>query len=97
MKVRGKALLASAGLVSITLLSATGCKALEPYDDAPASSHLNGAAQVGDMPDGFSNWADKCDNHGNRVFTIFHSDSGYGSISVTRDPSCPGYIPPTGK
>lgn len=94
MKRKVKASIAGAGLLAIAL---TGCKAAEPYNDSAVNSHLNGTAQAANMPDGFSNWSDKCDNHGNRVFTIFHGDSGYGSISVTRDPSCPGYIPPTGK
>lgn len=40
------------------------------------------------MPDGFSNWASKCDGP-NRVYTIYHGDQKYGSIAVVpNDPRC---------
>lgn len=79
----------------IVLLTASSCdtsKVAEPYDDAGVSQHLTGEAQVASMPDGFSNWADKCDNHGHRVFVAFHSDSPYAAITAISDPSCPGYV-----
>lgn len=66
-------------------------KIVEPYDDASVSQHLTGPAEVGSMPDGFNNWAGKCDDHGHRVFTTFHSDSPYAGIAVISDPTCPGY------
>jgi len=62
-------------------------------NDAPTS----GNGEVGDrtpaevyaMPDGFSNFATKCDKYGNRVYTLYHKDAAYGSIAVVpQDPSC---------
>jgi hypothetical protein len=76
--------LAVAGVVS-------GCaKITEPFHDAPVSGHINGPAEVGSMPDGFNNFAEKCDDHGNRVFVIFHSDGAYGSVFAMKDPTCAG-------
>ena len=40
------------------------------------------------MPDGFNNFAEKCDDHGNRVFVIFHGDGTYGSVFAMKDPTC---------
>ena len=37
---------------------------------------------------GFNNFAEKCDDHGNRVFVIFHKDSAYGSVFAMKDPTC---------
>lgn len=69
----------------------TGCdagKVSEPFQDAPRG-HTNGeAADVIEMPDGFSNAATKCD-HGNRVYVIFKEDATYGSIAVVpNDRTC---------
>jgi len=70
---------------------ATGCaKANEPFQDAERGSTNDSPADVGQMPDGFSNYATKCD-HGNRVYIIFKSDAAYGSIAVVpQDPTCSG-------
>lgn len=80
---------ATLGLIG---LGAAGCasKLTEPFHDAHRGATNSQPADVGTMPDGFSNWADKCD-HGNRVYTLFHSDSAYGAISVVpQDPTCKG-------
>lgn len=67
----------------------TGCaKITEPFNDAPVSHKIGGPAEVGSMPDGFNNFAEKCDDHGNRVFVIFHSDGAYGSVFAMKDPTC---------
>lgn len=67
----------------------TGCgKAAEPFKDAPRGETNNDPADVGRMPDGFSNYATKCD-HGNRVYVVFKSDNAYGSIAVVPNaPDC---------
>ena len=71
----------------------SGCtdKSTEPYNDAPRSGHENsGGARIGMMPDGFSNWATKCD-HGNRVYVIYKGDDNRGAIAVVaQDPPCNG-------
>lgn len=81
----GAAIAAGAGLF---LLS--GCaKATEPWNDADVKFKEDGPAELYSMPDGFSNFASKCDKHGNRVYTLFHGDNPYGSIAVIpQDPSC---------
>lgn len=79
-------------LIALSALLVSGCgwnKVTEPYNDAPVSGQINGPAEVGSMPDGFNNFAEKCDGHGNRVFVIFHSDSAYGSVFAMKDPTCP--------
>ena len=54
------------------------------------SHRISGPAEVGSMPDGFNNFAEKCDDHGNRVFVVFHSDGAYGSVFAMKDPTCAG-------
>lgn len=79
-------------LAALTLLALTGCtetsKGMQGYADAHVSGSNKDAAEVGTMPDGFNNFASKCD-HGNRVYTTFHGDSAYGGIAVVpNDPTC---------
>jgi len=82
-----------AALAAAALLLTTGCdwtdKVSEPFRDAPRSSTTNSdAADVIEMPNGFSNLATKCD-HGNRVYVAYHGDSPYASINVVpNDPTC---------
>jgi hypothetical protein len=73
----------------VGMLALTGCaKMNEPFHDAKRGETNNEPADVGTMPDGFSNYATKCD-HQNRVYVIFHGDSKYGNIAVVpNDPSC---------
>jgi predicted small lipoprotein YifL len=70
-------------------LAACGSKGQEPFKDAPKSDTVNSSpADIGRMPDGFSNYATKCD-HGNRVYVIFKGDDNRGSIDVVpADPTC---------
>lgn len=75
-------------VIMIAVLVLTGCKANEPFKDAPTGARNNAPADTISMPDGFSNVATKCD-HGNRVYVIFKSDGSYGSVAVVPDdPSC---------
>ena len=75
----------------IAALALAGCaKITEPLKDASVSHRISGPAEVGSMPDGFNNFAEKCDDHGNRVFVIFHSDGAYGSVFAMKDPTCAG-------
>ena len=75
--------------VGVLLLALSGCsKYTEPFRDAHVVSRNNGPAIVGTMPDGFGNWAAKCDGP-NMVYTLYHNDSKYGGISVVpNDPRC---------
>lgn len=84
-----KRAISAALLATVALVSLTACKATEQYNDAPSS---NGGgdkspAAVYAMPDGFSNWAEKCDGHGFRVFVAFHSGSA-PAIAAVADPTC---------
>jgi hypothetical protein len=86
-------LLILGGLLVAVALVASGCglnKITEPFQDAPVYQHLTGPAVVSNMPDGFSNWASKCDGHGDRVFVAYHGDANRAAIAVIRDPSCQG-------
>lgn len=78
---------------ALCVLPLAGCtdKANEPFHDAQRESQENrNPATVGTMPDGFSNYASKCD-HGNRLYVAFHGDSPYASLAVVAaDPSCKG-------
>lgn len=77
-------------LATVALVSLTACKATERYNDAPSSNGGGdqSAAEVYAMPDGFNNFAEKCDHHGFRVFVIFHNDGSYGAITAVADPTC---------
>lgn len=81
--------LAGIALIGVTALTSCGIgKATEPFNDAGVSSQNTSKATTGNMPDGFSNWASKCD-HGNRVYSAFKGDAAYGSIAVVpKDPTC---------
>lgn len=87
---RKHAIIAAVAALAIGALAfLSGCsKYLEPFRDAPVNSHLTGPAEVATMPDGFSNWADKCDSHGHRVFVAYHGDDNRAAIAVIADPSC---------
>lgn len=79
------------GIALVTSVAACTNKAQQVYNDAPRTAVQNSApATVGNMPDGFSNWARKCDGP-DMVYTLFHSDSAYGGIAVVaNDPRCTG-------
>lgn len=79
-----------AALMAAALLTATGCaKMTEPWNDAKISGKDDSPAEVYSMPDGFSNFATKCDRHGNRVYVLYHGDNPYGGVTVVpADPSC---------
>lgn len=71
-------------------LVSCGGKFTEPFKDAAVSERNSGPARVGTMPDGFNNWAAKCDGP-NMVYTLYHSDGAYGSLTVVpNDPRCGG-------
>lgn len=74
----------------VILLALSGCsqKGMEPFRDAGVKSRNTGPAVVGTMPDGFSNWAFKC-NGNDGVYVVFKGDKVYGSISVVpNDAQC---------
>lgn len=87
----GKKLLVLA-LIGLSTLVFSGCgKTTEPFNDADIRSKDDSPAEVGSMPDGFSNFSSKCDEHGNRVYVVYHGDNPYGAITVVpQDPTCPG-------
>lgn len=84
----------AAGLVTAMLLTASSCdKFSEPFKDAPRGETDGGAAEVVEMPDGFSNLATKCltvhgERNGIRVTVAYHGDNKYAAVSTVVDPSC---------
>jgi hypothetical protein len=89
VSARHPRLVLAAAAAAVLMVTTTGCSKLtEPLKDAPVSNRNNDPAVVGSMPDGFGNWAAKCDGP-NMVYTLFHQDSAYGGISVVpNDPRC---------
>jgi hypothetical protein len=88
MDMTKKIALSLATLV-LAALSLAGCKANEPYQDAPVSDRDKSPAEVYDMPDGYSNFAEKCDKHGNRIVVVFHGDGTYAGVTaIPNDPTC---------
>lgn len=81
------------GLVVLALLGLTACASSNKFsqygNDAPRTAVVNAdAADIISFPDGFSNMSTKCD-HGNRIYSLFHSNSNYGAVAVVpNDPSC---------
>lgn len=97
---KNRIVLALTGFAAAIALTACGAvsdsKYVEQYKDAKIESVNEAPAHKGTMPDGFSNWAAKCDGP-NMVYVIFHysnnngSGNGdqYGAISVVpNDPRC---------
>lgn len=80
-------------LISTTIagiIALSGCsKFSEQFKDSPKLDVRNSTpAEIIEMPDGFNNWATKCDN-GNRIYGSFHSDGAYAAIAVVpHDPTC---------
>jgi predicted amidohydrolase YtcJ len=76
------------GIVAAVVLGGCSSKSQEPFKDAPVSGRNQASAEVLTMPDGFSNLAEKCDGHGNRVIVAFHGDGSYAALTAIRDPGC---------
>jgi hypothetical protein len=93
-KVRNRriALAAVAAVAGGLFLTAgTGCDAFtEEWNDAKVEHKYDHPAEVYSMPDGFANFASKCDVHGNRVYTTRWGGDGQGKAItvVPNDPSC---------
>jgi hypothetical protein len=88
---RTRTILSAVAVSLVAALTLTGCKAMEPYQDAPVQGRDTSPAEVYDMPDGFSNFAEKCDKHGNRIVVIFHGDGSYAGVTaIPNDPTCKG-------
>jgi len=81
----------AAGLFAVLALTTTaaGCNSItEPYNDAPISHKNDSPAAVYSMPDGFSNVATKCADHGHRIYVAYHGDGERAAIAVISDPAC---------
>jgi len=76
-------------LAAAALAAGCGVKGQTRFQDARRTGVVNSQpADLGTMPDGYSNYATKCD-HGNRVYVLFHEDSAYGGIFVVQnDKTC---------
>lgn len=82
-----------AGLVASGLfvfLGASNCSATEYLKDSGVSGRNTAPAEIGNMPDGFNNWAAKCDGP-NMVYVIYHGSQNRGALAVVaNDPRCTG-------
>jgi hypothetical protein len=78
----------AAALALVVATSGCSQKYKEYRRDAPVASRNDKPADVFTMPDGFSNFAAKCDGP-NRVYVAFHGDDNYAAIAVVaNDPRC---------
>lgn len=82
------------GLAGVTLagIALVGCgdKQREWMKDSPIAARDNTPADVFNMPDGFSNFAAKCEGP-NRVYVAFKGDANRAAIAVVpNDPRCVG-------
>lgn len=78
--------IAAAGLAA-GVLALAGCSSMtEPYNDAPIDHKVDRPAIVYSMPDGFANYAEKCDEFGNLVITTRGGGkSGGKAVTVVPD------------
>jgi hypothetical protein len=81
-------LAAIGALLLVTFVAGCSQKQQEQFKDAPTGARDTTPVEVYDNGDGFSNWSEKCDKHGNRVFVAFHSDGAYAAITAIKDPTC---------
>jgi hypothetical protein len=94
MKKRPIILTTAIAAGAILLGVAAGCtqKTQEPYRDAKVTHrYSNPGVETYANADGFSNVAEFCDAHGNRIVIAFHGDGAYSAITaIPTDPSCTG-------
>lgn len=88
---RAASIVAAIAVLLVVAFGIGACtqKHQEQFRDAPTSTRDKSPVEVYDNADGFSNWSEKCDRHGNRVFVAFHSDGSYAAITALADPTCP--------
>lgn len=85
---RNVKIVAAIGAAIFGVSVVTGCASFtEPYNDAPVEKKYDHPAEIYSMPDGFANFASKCDVHGNRVYTT-RIENGRSMAVVPNDPSC---------
>jgi hypothetical protein len=89
MKVRKAAVVAASVVLGVAVLTGCDNKFSEPFKDAGRSGQDNNApAGVISFPDGFSNWARKCDGP-NMIYSAYHGDKAYAAgYVVANDPRC---------
>lgn len=87
--------LAAVIVAAVAAVGLTGCtgftedsKGSQWNNDVPTTPGNRDSAEVGYMPDGFSNYATKCDRTGIRVYVPFHGDGAYGGVFAMADPTC---------
>lgn len=88
LSTRKRIVAAVAAGIAVLSLSACGADFMEEFNDAPVSSNNDKPAETYSFPDGFTNVASKCDNHGNRIFVTRIANDGRGIAVVPNDPSC---------
>jgi hypothetical protein len=86
-------ILIGAGILAmVTLVAGCGADSDSSWNqqgnDASHVKGNHGPAEIGYMPDGFSNYATKCDRAGVRVYVIYHTSSHNGAIAVIPDTTC---------
>jgi hypothetical protein len=80
-----------AGIGAAIILGVSGCASLtEPWNDAPIHHKFDDPANVGSMPDGYANFAEKCDESGHLILTTRGADGAGKDVAVITDhAACP--------
>ncbi|MEU5957581.1 hypothetical protein [Streptomyces sp. NPDC047525] len=77
------------GAATAALFLSACSSATETWNDAPVQYKDDGPARIHSMPDGFANFAEKCDGFGHRVFTTRSTSNGGGkAVAVIDDSMC---------
>jgi hypothetical protein len=91
---RNRRIITAAITAAGALLALSACSRLtEQWNDAPIDHKVDRPAIVYSMPDGFANYAEKCDEFGNLVITTRAGADGVGGKAVTVVPNEEGCAP----
>lgn len=86
-----KKILVAVGVAGAVIVGLTGCQSFaEEWNDAPVKRKNDAPAVIGSMPDGFANWAEKCDDSGNLLVTTKESNGAGKVVTMLHLPKiCP--------
>lgn len=95
---RTKIGIAATLLVGGGIALGTSCSSMtEQFNDAPLKYKNDAPAAVFSMPDGFANFAEKCDKSGNLILTTRDGNGGGKDVAILHVPDvCPAAGLPVG-
>lgn len=77
--------------IAVGVFALSSCaSATEGFNDAPIKRKVDDGAAVFSMPDGFANYAEKCDDSGHLVLTTRDGTGGGKAVAIILDrAACP--------